>query len=154
MRGYLLSGLGGQNEQPASPSRQECLQRQVPFCCKALHLQAESQNHSSASRPQLCGTEPPWLGSLWATHLHALHAAGGVSTPVMVWTAPKKCLCLPAVGEGIVATVGGDEFYCIFSYLWSLLEAYITLFAPSAIHIPPVQWQIHQGRAPDTCLYW
>lgn len=40
MQGYLLSGLGGQNEQPASPSRQECLQRQVPFCCRALHLQA------------------------------------------------------------------------------------------------------------------
>lgn len=98
---YLLSGLGGQNDQPAPPHTQGSLHRWVPLCCRVPHHWAVLYHI-----PNVVAEWAPWLRSLWhwwhPIYVHRQHLGLSLKGRSALYLKSH-----PVLGEG---TIGGDEF--------------------------------------------
>lgn len=109
--------------------------------------QSPAPPHPSAEPPPSWQKEPQ-LGSLWATYALA-SAALGVAVQVTDWTMPEKCH--PALGEGVVAAIVGDELCHKFSYLQSTGSTHHSICSVSHYVAHPICAPMNYARGNSTC---
>lgn len=111
--------------------------------------QSPAPPHPSAEPPPPPSWQKePQLGSLWATYSRA-SAALGVVVQTTACTVPEKCH--PALGEGVVAAIAGDELCHKLPYLQSTESTHHSICSVSHYIAHPIRAPINYARGNSTC---
>lgn len=148
----------GASSQPAGTPRQQTRQDsqtkqavdevvrpdECPLLCRAPHPLTPLQSPP----PPPSWQKEPQLGSLWATYSRA-SAALGVVVQTTACTVPEKCH--PALGEGVVAAIAGDELCHKLPYLQSTESTHHSICSVSHYIAHPIRAPINYARGNSTC---